>query len=91
MCLPGRLEYYPYYLVRVKDAQAAMVHLQSFQFECKLGVFPLHMLPELRPRWQEEPEYPVAEKLHGEVLALSTSPAALGHEDDIMERLFEVT
>ncbi len=65
---------WPYYLVRVPDARRVVAHLQDQGVQAVLGCYPLHLLDELKDRWQEEPQYPTAVKLMDEIVALPTFP-----------------
>lgn len=63
---------WPYYLVRVPNAAHVVAHLQEQGIRAVFGCYPLHLVDELKPRWTEAPEYPVAEKLKDEIVALPT-------------------
>jgi dTDP-4-amino-4,6-dideoxygalactose transaminase len=65
-------EEWPYFLVRVVDAQRVVAHLQSEGVQAMLGCYPLHLVDEMKNRWKVAPEYPVAEKLMNELVALPT-------------------
>ena len=60
----------PVFLAMVEDGKAVLSHIQSKNYQGAWGAVPLYFYPHVRERWQEEPEYPVAEKLAKEVILL---------------------
>jgi len=82
---------WPYFIVRVDNADRVVAHLHSHGIEAVKPVFPLHMLSEINRRWVEKPEYPVAEGLWKKLVALPTHTGIIGKESIIVERLLEVS
>jgi hypothetical protein len=80
----------PYLMVRVANANRVVAHLHSLGFPVVKPVFPLHLLPIMQRRWQETPEYPVAEAVHTQIVALPVHPGIIGKEKEIVSRLLEV-
>lgn len=80
----------PYLMVVVENANKVVAHLHSLGLPVVKPVFPLHYLPIMQRRWQETPEYPVAESVFNRVVALPTHPGILGKEAEIIERLLEI-
>ena len=81
------------FYVQVPCADIAVTHLNSYGIRAKLGVFPLHHLPEVKSRWQKDPgdKYPVADKLRETIVALPVHPGVRNKEDWIIKKLLEVT
>ena len=61
-------------LVFVPNAKRAITQLRSHQIEASQGSYPLHLLDEVRGRFKETPEYPVAEQVSNHVLAVPCDP-----------------
>lgn len=80
---------FPHYLVRVSNPARVSAHLSSYGIESALGVYPLHLVPELASRWKETPSYEGAELLSKEVLALPTLPRT--DTEFVIEKILEVT
>lgn len=81
---------WPYFIVRVDNADRAVAHLHSHGVAITKPVFPLHMLSEVNRRWVEKPSYPVAEGLAKKLVALPTHVGILGKESMIVSLLSEV-
>lgn len=80
----------PYCILRVNSANKVIAHLHSFGISAIKPVFPLHTLPIMQRRWQETPEYPVAEELTDKLVALPTHPGVVGKEEEIVSKLLDV-
>jgi|LakMenEpi03Aug12_release.lakeMendotaPanAssembly.Ray.scaffolds.fasta_scaffold03047_32 dTDP-4-amino-4,6-dideoxygalactose transaminase len=80
----------PYCAVRVQNANRAIAQLHGCRFTAIKPVFPLHTLPIMQRRWQETPEYPVAEDLANRLVALPTHPGVSGKEEEIVSKLLDV-
>lgn len=81
---------WPYFVVRVENADRAIAHLHSAGISAMKPVFPLHMLSDVNRRWVEKPSYPVAEGLWKKLIALPTHLGILGQESKIVSILSEV-
>jgi hypothetical protein len=64
--------------VKVPDAEKAVLTLNAADIESVKSVVPLYLLEEVKRRYKEVPEYPVAEKLFNKYICVSS-------EDDIVE------
>lgn len=73
----------PTYLIKVKDAQAVGQHFSKLGIQIGSGCLPVYKYPIARKRWTQEPNYPVAEALHKELVLLPN------HENINKERLIE--
>lgn len=82
---------WPYFIVRVENADTVVAHLHSQGITAMKPVFPLHLLSDVNRRWMEKPEYPVAESLCGKLVALPTHFGTLGKESMIVQTLLEVS
>lgn len=58
--------------VKVPNARRAVATLAAEGIEAVVAVFPLHNLDEVRRRYTEEPEYPVAEKVENTYICVSS-------------------
>lgn len=81
----------PYLIIRVSNANRVVAHLSMVGFQVLKPVFPLHLLPIMQRRWKETPEYPVAETVANQLIALPTHPGILGREAEIVSRILEVS
>lgn len=77
--------------IRVPNARKVVAHLDSFGFEAALGCFPLYNLGEIRMRYQEDPDYPYADALSNQIVALPTHLGTEGLVSEICKRILEVT
>lgn len=76
--------------LKVPNARKIVAHLASYDIEAAVGLYPLHNLDEIRRRYVEEPEYPVAESLENRFVCIPTHQDVLGKEKMIIERVSEV-
>ena len=60
------------------DAEKAILTLNAADIESVKSVVPLYILDEVKRRYKEVPEYPVAEKLFNKYICLSS-------EGDVVE------
>lgn len=74
----------------VPNAYTVAAHLNSYGFETLMGVYPLCRLAEVRRRYIEEPEYPMAEKLMKEVICVPTHKGVVGYEQKFAEWIGEI-
>jgi len=81
---------WPYFIVRVDNADRVVAHLHSHEISVMKPVYPLHMLSDINRRWVEKPSYPVAEGLAKKLVALPTHVGILGKESMIVSLLSEV-
>lgn len=78
------------YYVKVPNAKKAIAQLHGVGVKALLGVYPLYNLEEIRRRYVEEPDYPVAEKLSNKVLCLPANLNVLGKEEKVLKAIQEV-
>lgn len=72
--------------IRVPNARKVVAHLTSFGIDAVVGIFPLCQLEEVKIRYKEPPDYPGAESLDNQVVAiLYKSDAQLTIEETIKE------
>ena len=76
--------------VRVDNARSVATHLASYDIQAKIGLYPLYKLEEVRIRYAENPDYPVAESLENSFLCIPTHQNVQGKEEDIVTRIKEV-
>ena len=81
---------WPYFILKVENADKVIAHLHSYDILAAKPVFPLHLLPHISRRWTEKPEYPVAELMYKTLVALPTHRGVLGREFEIISKLQEV-
>ena len=65
---------------KVEDADEAVKLLNSNDIESAKAVVPLYILSEVKRRFQEEPEYPVAEKMSNKYICVSS-------DEDVVEEV----
>lgn len=58
--------------VKVPNSRRAVATLASHNIEAVVGVFPLFKLEEVKRRYSEEPEYPIAEKVENSYICVSS-------------------
>jgi dTDP-4-amino-4,6-dideoxygalactose transaminase len=75
---------------RVPNARKAVAQLASYGIEAAVGLTPLYILEEVKSRYQEEPEYPVADKLQNSFVCVPTHQDVQGHEKKIIKYINEV-
>lgn len=74
----------------VGNARRVQAHLHSYDIETRLGFKPVHELSELRSRWVDTPNYPVADNLATRMICLPVNKIVRGHEHTIIDRILEV-
>jgi len=58
--------------VKVTNDRRAAATLASYDIEAVIAVFPLYKLDEVKRRYSEEPEYPIAEKVENSYICVSS-------------------
>lgn len=76
--------------VNVPNARLVVAHLRSYGIEAVVGLYPLCNLEEVKRRYAEEPEYPVAQKLENSFVCIPTHQDVRGKEQDIIKYIKEV-
>jgi dTDP-4-amino-4,6-dideoxygalactose transaminase len=76
--------------LKVPNARLIVAHLASYGIASAVGLYPLYGLEEVRRRYTEEPEYPVAEKLENSFVCIPTHQKVQGREEEIVNRIKEV-
>lgn len=76
--------------VSVPNAKVTVAHLHTYGIEAALAVYPLYNLEEIRRRYTQDPEYPVAERLQQTFICLPTHRVVEGREAEIVKRIEEV-
>lgn len=71
------------FLAMVSDAGGALEALNTQGYKAELGLIPVYTYADMRKRWKEEPDYPVAESLKNKVLLLPNHP--LNSAGEILE------
>jgi hypothetical protein len=61
--------------IKVPNARRAAATLASHNIEAVVSVFPLYKLEEVKRRYSEEPEYPIAEKVENSYICVSPEAA----------------
>lgn len=82
--------HWPYFMVKVENADRVIAHLHDNNITAMKPVVPLHLFSEMARRWTEPPEYPVAEELHQKLVALPTNCMLRDKEEFVVEKLLEV-
>lgn len=77
-------------VVQVPNADRSVAYLHGEGFTLTKPIFPLHLLSNVNKRWTQKPEYPVAEKLHNNYVALPIHAGILGKEEHITSKLIEI-
>ena len=75
--------------VKVKDAKLVSTQLNSYGIEAPVALYPLHDLEEVKKRFQQEPDYPVADKVKNQYICVPTHLEALDKTDKIIEIIGE--
>lgn len=76
--------------VKVENAKKAVAHLKDCGVESVVALFPLSDLDEVKNRFTEEPDYPVAEKLKNRFICVPTHPGVENRVDQIIEAIKEI-
>lgn len=76
--------------VKVDNARKTVAHLASYGVEAVVALFPLSDLDEVRKRFSEDPDYPVAEKLKNRFICVPTHPGVEDRVDQIVEAIKEI-
>ena len=76
--------------VKVKDAKLTATHLKSYGIDVQVALYPLHDLSEIRNRFRQEPDYPVADKLKNQLICVPTHYLALERTDEIIKLIGEI-
>lgn len=76
--------------IKVSNARLVAAHLASYDIISVVGLYPLYDLEEVKRRYVEEPEYPVAEKLENSFVCIPTHQEVQGREEEIVNRIKEV-
>lgn len=76
--------------VKVKDAKLAATHAKSYGFDVQLALCPLYELSEIRKRFQQEPDYPVAEKLKNQYICVPTHIGAVDRTDELIKIIGDI-
>lgn len=75
---------------RVPNARRVVAHLASYDIEASVGIQPLYNLEEVKGRYMEDPEYPVADKLQNSFVCVPTHQDVQGLEKQIIKYIKEV-
>lgn len=76
--------------VKVKDAKLTATHLKSYGIDVQVAMCPLYELDEIRKRFQQDPDYPVAEKLKNQYICVPTHIGAVERTDEIIKLIGEI-
>jgi dTDP-4-amino-4,6-dideoxygalactose transaminase len=76
--------------IKVPNARLIVAHLASYDIASAVGLHPLYGLDEVKRRYKEDPEYPVAEKLENSFVCIPTHQKVQGREEEIVKRIKEV-
>ncbi len=60
----------PTYLIKVPDAKLILTHFAQKGMKLSYGSIPVYKYPIARQRWRQEPNYPIAEKVHSRLMLL---------------------
>lgn len=78
-------------IVSVPDADRVIAYLHGEGFALTKPIFPLHMLSHVNKRWAQKPEYPVAESIQNNYVALPVHAGILEKEAHLISKMSEVT
>jgi dTDP-4-amino-4,6-dideoxygalactose transaminase len=78
-------------IVCVPNADRVISYLHGEGFPSAKPIFPLHLLSHVNKRWTQKPEYPAAESIQNNYVALPVHAGILGKEAHIISKLLEVT
>lgn len=76
--------------LKVPNARLVVAHLASYGIDSAVGLSPLYNLEEVKRRYKEDPEYPVAEMLENSFVCIPTHQKVQGREEEIVNRIKEV-
>lgn len=76
--------------VKVSNAKRTVAHLLSYGIQAVVSLCPLHILDEVKRRYVEEPEYPVAAELQNRFICIPTHEGVKGREEEIAKRIKEI-
>lgn len=76
--------------VKVKDAKLTSVQLNSYGIEAPVALYPLHDLEEVKKRFQQDPDYPAADKVKNQYICVPTHLMARDKTDKIIEIIGEI-
>jgi len=60
----------PTFLIKVKDSKLILDYFAQRRVQLAYGSIPVYKYPIARKRWQQEPNYKIAEKMHGQLVLL---------------------